>query len=348
MSAVGTSKDASIAWSKTCERLRAKVGGLPKNAGLFLFPSLESAFMEIGLLLTERDRELGGSKSLVPYGHLQDPALDLMAKVLSSSGLDTKPKSSEDLQAAATWFADAKSKLLLGAWAEDDRFTGAIHDTTALRAVFFADGLRVPVLVLNSGSQDWFATLPRSYEVRISEVSLGNGEFAVVAVAGERLRLEPRLAPFSLSESALSEIERILSDSVAAVQARGEVESFEASLPAPLTPWWPSGASRRLDRVIFGSSEHDGSWVVDQLRAPVIRSLVAKGVSESEAASRFGAGVFSLSGCSMGDERRQEWLRSRGDDAWKIRGTIHISLELVSQISSKVWHDVFQTELSSV
>lgn len=345
MSVVGTSKDASIAWSKTCERLRTKVGGLPKNAGLFLFPSLESALIEISLLLTERDRELGGSKSLVTYGHLQDPALDLMAKVLSSSGVDTKPKSPNDLLDAANWFAEAKPKLLLGAWAEDDRFTGAVHDTTALRASFFADGVRVPVLVLNSGSQNWRATLPRPYEVRIGEVSLGEGQFAVIAVVGERLRLEPRMAPFALGSKTLSEIERALfvDEEMSSPQDRGEIEKFEAGLPKAFSPWWPSGASRRLDRAIFGSADHDGSYVIDKLRAALLPLLIAKGVSTSLAADQIETGLFSLSGCAMDDERRQEWLRSRGEDAWKIRGTVHVSLALLRAFTHDEWSQALQS-----
>ncbi len=345
MSAVGTSKDASIAWSKTCERLRAKAGGLSKNAGLFLFPSLESALIEISLLLTERDRELGGSKSLVTYGHLQDPSLDLMAKVLSSSGVDTKPKSPKDLLEAANWFAEAKPKLLLGAWAEDDRFTGAVHDTSALRAAFFGDGVRVPVLILNSGSQDWRTTLPRPYEVRINEVSLGEGQFATIAMVGERLRLEPRLAPFAFGPKSLSDIEHALlvEESSQGSEDRASIEKFEASLPKAFSPWWAAGSSRRLDRAIFGSVEHEGSHVIDRLRAALLPILISKGVSTSLAADQIEAGLFSLSGCAMDDERRQEWLRSRGEDAWKIRGTVHVSLALLRAITHDEWSRVLQS-----
>lgn len=344
MSAIGTSADASIAWAKTCERLRAKVSdasggalGFAKNAGLFLFPSLESALLELSLLLTERERELGGSKSIVAYGHLQDPALDLMAKTLSSVGLDIQPKSSAEMRNPAAWFAESKSKLLLGAWAEDDRFTGEVHpygidEASELRSLFFTDGVRIPVLVLNSGSHDWRASIPRPYEVRVHEVALGSGESAVVALAGERLRLEPRLAPYGMSRASLRRAEEVLSAAVG-ISNRETIEKFEASLPKPLTAWWPVGASRRWDRAIFGSSEHDGSWLIDQLRGPVTKSLVAKGLTEAEALQKFQDGVFSLSGCLMHDERRQEWLRSRGDDAWKIRGAVHVSLALLSDLA---------------
>jgi hypothetical protein len=52
------------------------------------------------------------------------------------------------------------------------------------------------------------------------------------------------------------------------------------------------------------------------------------------------AGLFSLSGCAMNDERRQEWLRARGEDPWATRGTLHISLELVRAVSIEHWQSV--------
>ncbi len=327
--------------------MRSAVGGLPKLAGLFLFPSLEAALIEVSLLVTERERELGGERTTIPYGHLQDPALDRMAKVLSSTGLDTRAKKDGELAQAAAWFPEMKPKTLLAAWAEDDRFTGRVHDVGPLRAVFFADGLRIPVISVNSGSLDWRSTLPKPFEIRIYEVRLpassgasrASDQFATIVMAGERLRLEPRLAPLSMDSAKLSRIEKLLLETQSfsdQPNVRSEIENFEAALPTPFRAWWSVGENRRLDRVILTSSEHDGSFVIERLKT----ELVKTGISPS----LFDAGVFSLSGCVMEDARRQEWLRSRGEDAWAIRGSIHISLELIRAIPRAGW----QTALSSV
>lgn len=321
--------------------------GLSKLAGLFLFPSLEAALIEISLLLTERERELGGERISIPYGHRQDPALDQMAKVLSSSGLDTRAKNDAELAQAATWFPEIKSKVLLAAWAEDDRFTGRVHDVDPIRAVFFADGLRVPIISLNSSSLDWRTTLPKTYEIRVYEIRLplsanasrASDQFATLAIVGERLRLEPRLAPLSMDQATLSLIENLLLSDPGllpgeSAKDRAEIEAFEAMVPSPFRSCWKPGASRRLDRVIFTSPEDDGSFVIESLKS----SLIAAGVSSP----RLNAGMFSLSGCTMNDERRQEWLRARGEDAWAIRGTIHISLELIRAVSLSIWKSALE------
>lgn len=330
-------------------------------AGLFLFPSLEAALIEVSLLLTERERELGGERITVPYGQMQEPALDRMAKVLSSSGLDTRAKSAADLMQAATWLPEIKSKTLLAAWAEDDRFTGRVLDVRPIRTAFFAEGFRIPVISVNSGSQDWRLALPASYEIRIYDVRLPSATddvhaseyFATIAVVGERLRLEPRLAPLSMDAATLSRIERLIIDdhtlspsihtaeslAVEDVRARAEIESFEAAVAPPFQPWWSPGENRRLDRVILTSAEHDGSFVVGRLKAALVASGVSAGLIDS--------GIFSLSGCVMEDERRQEWLRTRGEDAWAIRGSVHISLELIRALPMASWRSLLANAVTT-
>ena len=327
-------------------------------AGLFLFPSVESALIELSLLVTERERELGGERITIPYGHQQDPALDRMAKILSAGGLDTRAKTDDELSQAEVWFPEIKPKTLLAAWAEDDRFTGRVHDVARLRSVFFADGFRIPVISVNSGSLDWRTTLPKSYEIRVYEIRLALGanasrasdQFATLAVVGERLRLEPRLAPLSMDQATLSRIEALLSgDRVSnAVNARSEIETFEAAIASPFRAWWKPGESRRLDRAIITSSEHDGSLVIEKLKADLVQadSGVGKAIGRV-APAVFDAGIFSLSGCVMDDERRQEWLRSRGEDAWAIRGSIHISIDLLRSIPMSTWQAALKAVASS-
>ncbi|CAN5447577.1 hypothetical protein BH10BDE1_BH10BDE1_06720 [soil metagenome] len=342
--AIGISQDPTLAWSAACDRVRSQIGGLPSAAGVFLYASIEAALTEISLMLTERERELGGSKSSVVYGHLQDPALDRMAKTLSSVGLDTRAKKSSELSDVGTWFADVKSKALLIAFAEDDRFTGQVNDVAPIRTTVFGDGVRIPVLSVCFAASSWRHALPRPFEIRFYDLRVADNEFVTVAVVGERLRLEPRMAPLSLSETRLARIEKALVDdhivnpvatlapdlqAAESQKARQDIENFETALPKPFQSRWPAGSLRLLDRAIISTEKHEGSWLIERLK-PLLQAAGAS-IEQIE------AGIFSLSGCTMNDERRQEWLRSRGEDAWATRGTLHISLELIRALSTEVW-----------
>ena len=348
---MGISKDPSLAWSAACDRVRTQIGGLPSAAGVFLYSSIEAALTEISLTLTERERELGGAKTSVVYGHLQDPSLDRMAKTLSSVGLDTRAKKSSELSDAATWFPEIKPKAVLIAYAEDDRFTGQVYDVAPVRAAVFAEGVRVPVLSVCFASSSWREVLPRPFEIRLYDLRVIDNEFVTVAVIGERLRLDPRMAPLSLSESRLARIEKALVDdhilNPTAVlapdlqatehqRARRDIEAFEANLPPGFQLRWAPGEARLLDRVIISTLDQDGSWLIERIK-PKLESV---GVSSA----LIEAGIFSLSGCTMNDERRQEWLRSRGENPWSTRGTLHISIELVRALPQEIWHSALEIQ----
>lgn len=274
---------------------------------------------------------------MIVYGHQQDPALDRMAKALSATGLDTKPKTESEWRDAGTWFPELKSKTMLAAFAEDDRFTARVHDVGAARTALFADGTRIPTLTLCFGG-DWRAFVPKPYEVRVYAF-----HSAAIVIAGERLRLDPRLAPFSLAArtletlvSAVSLLPPVTSTAhdlhAAELQkARHDIEAFEAALLKPFRAWWPAGAPRLLDRAIVTSENFDGSYVIDQLCSKL----------QSAFKDDIDSHLVPLSGCMMNDERRQEWLRSRGDDAWLIRGAMHVSLPLVRALTHAQWTALF-------
>ncbi len=345
---ISVSADPSLKWAENCDRFRSQIVGLPLNAGCFVFPSIEAALTEIAVLLADREREVGGERNLIIYGLLQDPAIDRMAKTISSTGLEAKPKTEAEWAQIDTWLPEIKSKAILIAHAEDDRFTGRVYDTSARRAALFKDGLRIPIVSLCFASgietSAWRLSLPRPFEIRVYPLQGedANGSPAAVAIVGERLRLEPRMAPISMDPLRLAQIEEsLLTQSTfvpvapdmhasETLKARNEIESFEAALPAAFQAWWPKGSMRMLDRAVITSKEFDGSFIVEQLRLKL--SKVPPAIVNR--------GLFALSGCAMNDERRQEWLRSRGDDAWLIRGAIHISRDLIRAVSAESWPSI--------
>lgn len=287
-------------------------------------------------MLFDRERELGGTKSILFYGAQQDPAFESVAKILSGVGLDAKPLDEAELLTSEAWLKADAAKALLIAVAESDRFNGKVQDLTALRTNRSALAPKTPLLVLSAATVVSGYRKPEPQEVRIHEIFLNNGSSVAAAFIGDRLRFEPRLAPISFStadleatmryiESLPSALDPAAQDAsaleAASTKNRIEIESFESALPAAYQAYWPKGSPRLLDRAIFTSKDHDGSWTVDR----IIKILTANGIEEALAKR----GLYTLSGCAMNDERRQEWLRARGDDELKIRGQVQISLELV-------------------
>jgi len=305
---------------------------------------------ELGLLLVDRERELGGTKTILFYGSQQDPAVEAVAKILSGVGLDAKPLDESELLTSEAWLKAEASSALFIAVTDSDRFNGKVQDLTALRTNRSALAPKTPLLVLSAATVVAGYRKPEPQEIRIHEIFLSNGSSVAAAFIGDRLRFEPRLAPISFSttdlEATMQYIEALPSflDSAAqeasALEAastknRIEIESFESALPPNYQAYWPKGSQRLLDRVIFTSKDHDGSWTVDR----IIKILTANGVEEAQAKR----GLFTLSGCAMGDERRQEWLRARDEDELKIRGLVQISLELIRSMPQARWQEALKT-----
>lgn len=353
------SPDRSIAWFEACERVRAQLGAqaqstggaaLSANAGCFLYPSIEAGLLELTELLADREREISGSRSLVAIGKGFDPSLDIVAQAMSAKSLTVQARPLGDWTGDLAWFAAEKTKLLFALIAEDDRFSGAIHELATTEAAILAAGVRVPLITLSFFGSRWVSAAGvatstagaaggaaaaggyfPSFAIRGVELASG----AALFVVGERLRLAPKLAPYAMSETDLAATEAGIAillgkpgDSSHAAGGRAAdrtlIEEFEAKLAPPFQACWPRGASRVLDRAVLQTSAIDGSWLRDQLLAKFSAGTSGTGSTgastgpsaankkiDVDSSPSSEAFIETLSGCRHNDERRQEWLRAR-------------------------------------
>lgn len=325
--------DRSVEWFATCDKTRALLAEngaftAASNVGCFLFPSLDAALLEITGLLADREREVSGARNTIAIAAGLDPSLELVGKSMSALTLTVQMRPREDWSNDVAWVAKDKNSLLFALLALDDRFSGEIHHWSKAEEAILAAGMRVPLITISF-------LLPRNpVRGQVSSFSIETYELAngcALVLLGERLRLQPRLAPFTMTSGELTACVDAVKLKIAETKAfaeneptaRKQIEAFEANLPAPFRARWEKGARRVVDRAIFYSKEIEGSWLVEELTT---RLKLEHGEIET------------MSACRMGDERRQEWLRNRGqssvEDAWQVRGTIHLASSAIGRLGA--------------
>lgn len=324
--------DSSVAWYQVCDEIRSQITGLPQSNAVWILPSLEAALIEISSLLADRERETGGNRNAVVYPRAIDPALETMASTLSSAGLDMKSLSDSDFSDPGIWFPNLKAKCLLVAVFENDRFFGRVHAKNAVIDAVISAGNKVPLVRVSFESKNYRSSLPRSYEILVNVQASG----AAVVVIGDRFRVLPRIAPFSMSRNSLRDFQQDLSSSVGVID-RTIIEEFEANLPPNCRVIHAVGAARMLDRSVWTVPSRDGSFVRDR-----VLDIVARDFANLK--STVSAGLSTLSGCfgadsdlMVSDERRQEWLRARGFPALEIRGTMILSSHGLQSLGPPAW-----------
>lgn len=331
--------DVSTAWHQVCDAIRTQASGLSPANAVWVFPSLESALIEISGLLADRERETGGIRNVAVYPRFNDPALEAMASTLSSAGLDIRALSEEEFADAGTWVSALKSSCLLAAVCDNDRFTGQIRKVDGVIDAVFAAGNKLPCVRISFESLAYQVTKPKSFELFLNVQTDG----VAVVVVGDRFRLIPRLAPYSMTHASLREFRLVHSRSAGKID-RNKVEELEANLPSGFRPMFSAGEPRLLDRAIWIVETIDGSYLRDRILQIVERDFqTQKQIIET--------GLATLSGCwgadadlfnnfAIADERRQEWLRGRGMQPLEIRGTMILSSHAIEELGISNWRKI--------
>ncbi len=306
-------REPSLAWFSACETalrsLRAKTPGLAPNASLCFHPSVEAALIEWTLFLLDRNRETGAGRTGIVLEADDDPCLRFVGQVVSSQSLVVAELMSGTVTSATALFC---------AFCDDDRFE-AMEREHSHRDKVLSDVAwqRVPLIRIRQLPPPNIASLPpRPYEIKI--VRLDDG--SAVSILGDRLRFVPRLSQHAFQAPAiyscaaafaalLEECDRSESydSEIAAIaQALAKPEANTAANTAAALPQaWrilePRVGERRcLHRIVLVTESLDSSWCADRLIAAY--PLLRRGVD-----------VVPLSGCEIGDERLQEWLRARAN-----------------------------------
>lgn len=330
--------DPSVAWYQLCDEVRAQSPGLTSANAVWIFPSLESALIELSSIFIDRERETGGVRQTIVYPKSQDPALEVMASIISASGLDLKQLSDADLNAPDTWLPSIKSKALFVLLLEDDRFFGRTLNCKAVIDLGLASGNRLPIIRVTFASLAFRKFAPKSFEICMNVSDDGS----TIVVFGDRFRLSPKAAPYSMSIAVLPSLRADVSASVLDFADRTLVEGFEAQLPSNCRPVHLPGAERLLDRAIWIVANMDGAHLRDKILANCSRELP----NQLKVIER---GLSTLSGCwganseaPMADERRQEWLRARGTSADDIRGCMILSAKAISLGGLEKWKSILK------
>jgi len=193
--------DVSSAWYQVCDEIRSQTTGLTPANAVWIFPSLESALIEVSFLLADREREMGGVRNVAVYPRSCDPALESMASYLSSAGLDIRALSEKDFADSGVWLPPVKASCLLVALTENDRFNGRVRNVDGVLDAVSASGNKLPCLRVSFESLAYEKLKPKPFEIFINVQVNG----AAVVLMGDRFRLNPRMAPFSMTQASLRE-----------------------------------------------------------------------------------------------------------------------------------------------
>jgi len=331
--------DVSSAWYQVCDEIRSQTTGLTPSNAVWIFPSLESALIEVSFLLADREREMGGVRNVVVYPRSSDPSLESLASYLSSAGLDIRALSEKDFADSGVWLQPVKASCLLVALTENDRFNGRVRNVDGVLDAVSASGNKLPCLRVSFESLAYRKTKPKPFEILINVQVNG----VAVVLMGDRFRLNPRMAPFSMTQASLREFMLVHALSNGTID-RDKIEEFESILPPAFRPVFAPGDSRLLDRAIWIATGIDGSFLRDR-----ILQIIERDFSASKQVVEIGLGT--LSGCwgadadlstgfAIADERRQDWLRARGMDPLEIRGTMILSSRAIEVIRTSEWQRV--------
>lgn len=334
-----------MAWYQVCDELRSRTTGLSASNAVWIFPSLEAALIEVASLLADRERETGGVRTVVAYPKFVEPALETMASTLSSAGLDIRALPEKDFSAPEAWLPDLKSSCLLVAFCDNDRFSGRVRNTDAVIGAVFASGNKIPCVRISFESLAYREAKLKSFEMFINVQADG----VAIVMMGDRFRLNPRMAPYSMTHAGLREFMAVHSLSAGKID-RHRLEEFESNLPQQFRPMFAAGEARLLDRAVWLAPHHDGSYLRDR-----ILSIVERDFSAQKEVVR--SGLATLSGCwgadadlskgaacdfAIADERRQEWLRTRGMAPNDLRGTMILSSRALEEIGISNWQKILK------
>jgi len=341
--------DASVAWYQVCDEIRSQTPGLSTSNAVWIYPSLESALIEVSTLLADRERETGGGRTIAVYPKFVEPALETMASTLSSAGLSIRALPETDFSAAETWASELKTSCLLVAFCDNDRFTGRVRNTDSVIEAIFAAGNKIPCARISFESLAYRQMKPKSFEIFLNVQADG----VVIVTVGDRFRLNPRMAPYSMTHAGLREFMSVHSMSSGKTE-RSRVEEFESKFLSPFRPIFAAGEARLLDRAVWVAPSHDGSFLRERILNIVERDFSVLGKIVQ-------SGLATLSGCwgadadlsknaardfAISDERRQEWLRARGMAALDLRGTMILSSRAMEEIGVSSWLKILNEAVS--
>lgn len=307
------------AWGRLSELYRAALPLKEPALNVQIYGGLAHAVGEITSALAR----LYTHKKTIAIVSGVDPTFDRVAVAFSQEQFNVRMVSVADAARTETW-APLMDELLFALTSDDDPVTGRLYP---FEAGPFAGKRVFRLHVSHEAHRHAPLARPEPFVARILSLTPSRA----LMVAGERLKIEPQVAPslhwadpHSGGLPSPEEIARELapagpSGGVAAAQAA--IQEFEANLPAGFRAYFSVNDARLFDRAVIYHPDFDGSAIIDELA----QTLQTKIAPPGERAS-----LETTSACRWESPRFNDWLLARGESDATTRGLVIIAANLVT------------------
>lgn len=303
------------AWGRLSEQYRAALPLKEPALNIQIYAGVGHAVAEITKALSK----LYTHKKTIVVIEGVDPSFTKVAVAFSEEGYVVRSLRVPEAMAADTW-APLMDDLLFVLTCEDDPVTGRLYpfETAAFT------GKRVFRLHVSH-------ELHRVQGVKRPEPFVANilslTPDRALMVAGERVKIEPQLAPSLYWPGETPEqIAATLTFANASpntnANAQADVTEFESNLPAGFKAYFGVTDARLFDRVVISHPDFDGLAVIDELAKTMQIPLHAPGET---------ALLETTSACRWESPRFNDWLLARGETDETTRGLIVLSSTLIAK-----------------
>lgn len=256
----------------------------------------------------------------IGYTPFSGPEGELVALQFAKEGFTVKALSKDEFDQPKQWLESASKQTLCLLSAYDDPATGELFQSDS-HVTEMKDQRIFRILISHSYHNFFHVGKPLSYDVQIISVR-PDLSFAVM---GERAKFVPPIAA-NLDWTKIS-VEKSLQvkSSVEAEAFKNAIGQLQTNLPVGYTVF-TSSLPRLPDRVLLQCEGVEGLSLVTRI-AKILKVALPQQGEE---------GVLeTLSMCRWQDPRQLEWLSQKGLTKDKLRGTLIVSAELITQLGAE-------------
>jgi hypothetical protein len=300
------------AWGRLSEQYRAALPLKEPALNIQIYAGVGHAVSEV----TKALAKLYTHKKMIAVIEGVDPTFNKVAVAFSEEGFIVKSMSVTEATRAETW-TPLMDELLFVLTSVDDPVTGRLYP---LESAAFTGKRIVRIHVSHEAHRHEPMKRPDPFVANILSLTPDRA----LMVAGERVKIEPQIAPslhwIPESLESLDDIRKNLRSQ--STDFRSDVIKFESDLPSGFRAYFKADDERLFDRTVIYHPDFDGSAVIDELSQTMQIQIARPGeVSPLE----------TTSACRWESPRFNEWLLSRGETDSTTRGLVMISSDLIKK-----------------
>lgn len=317
---------ATESWYAVSNQIRAALSFHDPALHVHAYAGFQHALFEV----TQGLAKLYSHKKTIAVIEPSEPALQQITVDFSQDSFTVVSLSRSDLLDPMVKLRPVLGDLLFVLVSEDDPVTGRLHNLAPLDAALI-DQRVFRVKLSHADFRTQTVLRPASFEARILSFAPA---FAVV-VGGERVRIQPQLAP-RLHWQLATWNDQVLPTNVGVTPNTQLIEGFEQLIStralageSQFRTYFNAGESRVFDRAVLIAKGLDGSAVIDALAQSLRLGLPSVGVDSP---------LDTTSPCRWNTPRFLDWLLLCGESEETIRGLIAIDVDTLRQFSPEKIH----------